>query len=437
MTRLGSVLVATAVIQLLVLRRLRFDAFIIAIVLAGMALDVHYWSYTPVAERNYDAASHIEYIQSIADGFRLPEATSCVACGHPPLYYALAALWSKSVALATGLTLELGLQWLSLLLFFSFVVFSLLVFRSCTRDTWRVRIAAALVVFWPSSILNSIRVHNDALASPLMLAAMYFTAEWDKSARSRDFSAALAFSALALMTKASGYAVATTLLLFIVLKVRSAEGRPLALRQLASAVGVLGGTGLLMMTLRASRSPRTPCQLLLGAACNSRYVPPLPDSPSRFLSFHLHDFVTRLAVVPEDPVLNRAAKSSLFGVIALGEPFMDARHERLASCLSAGLLAMLGACVLGLPVLGRAALRKNRVYLASVAIMVLCLLAFRLRAPNEFHEDFRHIFAALVPACLGYARIVTKSASRSKALPAAGVVLALWMVGASIAFFVQ
>jgi hypothetical protein len=166
-------------------------------------------------------------------------------------------------------------------------------------------------------------------------------------------------------------------------------------------------------------------------------VPPFPDSPSRFLSFHLHDFVSRLATIPEDPFLNRLAKSTLFGVIALGDPLTDARNELLAHWISWALLAMVAVCVVALPVLGRASLRKYRAYIASVAIMVLFLLAFRLRAPNEFHEDFRHIFAALPPFCLCYAAVVVRLGRYSKVAHHAGVALALLMIALSIAFFAR
>ena len=437
MLSFGVILVCTVVIEWLVLFRLRFDRFVSLIVLTGTCLYVDYLTYTSVGDRNYDGASHLAYIESIASSLRLPDVFSCAVCGHPPLYYALAALWSKTVLFGGWMPLELGLQWLSLLLFFVFVVFSLLVVRSCTSRPMTVRLAAALIVFWPSSIINSVRVHNDALASPLMLAAMYFTAEWDKNGRTKDFSAALVVSALALMTKASGYAVATALLLFAALRLGSSGERSRSLKQFITAAGVLGATGLLAIALRASRYPRTPCQLILGSACNGRYVPPLPDSPSRFLSFHFYDFVTRLGTVPEDPILNRLAKSSLFGVMPLGDPFGGADHELLARWLSGGLLAMVAVCLVALALLGRAALRRHRAYLGSVAIMVLFLLAFRIRAPNEFHEDFRHIFAALVPFCLGYAAFVVRLGRYSKLLHSVGVGLAILMIAWSFAFFAR
>jgi len=433
---IGVLVISTLLLELAVLRRLRFDWVVVAIVLTGTLLDLHYLTYTSVDQRNYDGPSQLEYIQSIASTWRPPEVFSCVACGHPPLYYVLGALWTKTVLLGGWLPLELGLQWLSLLLFFAFVVFALLLVRRGTTRLATLWLSAALVVFWPSSIINSVRVHNDALASPLMLAAIYFIAEWDRDGRAEDFRAALGVCTLALLTKASGYAVASALLLVIALRFR-ATGVRKSLAQFAVSVLVFGTSELLVTALRVSRMARTPCQLILGSACNGRYRPPIPDSPSRFLAFHVHDFVGRLATVPEDPFLNRFAKSSLFGVQPLGDPFTDAGHELLGRLLSVGLLLMVGVCLFALPRLGRTGLHRYRAYLASVALMLLSLLAFRLRAPNEFHEDFRHIFAALVPFCFAYAAIVTPVGGRPKWWHGAGLALALLMIAGSVLFFAR
>ena len=175
----------TVSVELYVLRRLRFGWFIVATVLAGTLVNLNYLAYTSVYERNYDAPSHVLYINAIAEHLRMPTESICTACGHPPLYYALAALWSKVVLAGGWIPQELGLQWLSLLLFFGFVVFSLLILRTTIEQSKTMWLAAALVVFWPSSIINSVRVHNDALASVLMVASMYFTSQWDRRGRRR------------------------------------------------------------------------------------------------------------------------------------------------------------------------------------------------------------------------------------------------------------
>jgi hypothetical protein len=89
-------------------------------------------------------------------------------------------------------------------------------------------------------------------------------------------------------------------------------------------------------------------------------------------------------------------------------------------------------------------LRRHRVYLGGTFILFASLIAFRVRAPNELHEDFRHIFPALVPFCLGYAKILERleRSARSpswllRGLRGTGVAIGLSMVLASAAFFTQ
>ena len=74
--------------------------------------------------------------------------------------------------------------------------------------------------------------------------------------------------------------------------------------------------------------------------------------------------------------------------------------------------------------------------------MFAFLVAFRVRAPNEFHEDFRHIFPALVPFCLGYTKIFERLGRSSgnpsrlhRGLRGAGVAIGVSMVVGSAAFF--
>jgi 4-amino-4-deoxy-L-arabinose transferase-like glycosyltransferase len=376
-------------------------------------------------------------VQSLAQDLRVPDVYACVACGHPPLYYALAAAWSRGLGVGGWVPLELGLQWLSLLLFFGFVVVALLILRSCTQRPATLRLAAALIVFWPSSVINSVRVHNDALASLLMLTAMYFIAEWDRRERDRDFYAALIASALALLTKSSGYAVAATLVLFAVLRLRSTGLRRESLRRCAVAIVVLAGVGFLAVGLRQSRNPTILCQKVLGHACDGRYVPAIPDSPRRFVSFDVRTFLRRIDTVPADPFPNRLAKSALFGVTPLGEELGDERHQWLATLLSGLLLAMGAFCLVALPALRGARLRDCRAYWVSTVVLFAFLVAFRIRAPNEFHEDFRHIFPALVPLCLGYATAVERVRLVSRGLHFVGVAVALLMITSSAAFFLR
>jgi FtsH-binding integral membrane protein len=195
------------------------------------------------------------------------------------------------------------------------------------------------------------------------------------------------------------------------------------------------------MGLRESRNVRTACQHVLGTACDGRYVPAVADRPSRYFYFDLARFVTRPDTLSPDPTrdyfLNRVAKSSLIGVAPLGEELTSKRHRALSAVMSALLLVMVAACAAAAPFLQAAHVRKYRVYFVTSIITLVFLVAFRARAPNEFHEDFRHIYPALVPFCLAYAAVVAKAHRKAKALGWAGLAVGIAMVASSAAFFLR
>jgi hypothetical protein len=141
--------------------------------------------------------------------------------------------------------------------------------------------------------------------------------------------------------------------------------------------------------------------------------------------------------VPTDPFLNRFLKSILFGVQPLGEDFAGSRYPVIATILSALLLVTILVCAIGMVRLPPESLQKYRVYLAAPVISFVFLVGFRILAPNEFHEDFRHIFPALAPFCIGYAKTVARFGHASKALAYAGAGAALAVVGSSLAFFLR
>ena len=156
----------------------------------------------------------------------------------------------------------------------------------------------------------------------------------------------------------------------------------------------------------------------------------------------------RMDTLPDDPehdyFLNRLAKSSLFGVMPLGDELAGRRQQTLAVAMSVLLLTMVASCLIALPFSSGGSLRHYRVYLGATLIMLAFLVAFRVRAPNEFHEDFRHIFPALVPFCLAYAKIFERLGRSSgkpswlrQGLRGTGIAVGLSMVVASAVFFAR
>jgi len=192
---------------------------------------------------------------------------------------------------------------------------------------------------------------------------------------------------------------------------------------------------------RKSMPPHTLCQKVLGRACDVPRESFVGNRPINYLGFDLQDFASgtsSLAYPPrEDYFWNGLAKSSLYGVMPLGKDFEGARYDRLAVVMNLLLLAMAAVGLVALPFVRPLHWRSYRVLVLACASMLILLLALRIRVPTPFHEDFRHIFPALVPLCLLYAKVVERLGRWSAWLYQAGVALGLLMIASSIAFFVR
>jgi hypothetical protein len=81
----------TGVAMVAIMHRLGFDAWVITLVVAGMALYLLYLGYTAPEQRNYDARGQHRYLLYIASHAALPPPSYCNVCYHPPLYYVVAA----------------------------------------------------------------------------------------------------------------------------------------------------------------------------------------------------------------------------------------------------------------------------------------------------------------------------------------------------------
>jgi hypothetical protein len=124
-------------------------------------------------------------------------------------------------------------------------------------------------------------------------------------------------------------------------------------------------------------------------------------------------------------------------VIPVGEQLRSGRHKALAVLIRLQLLAMVAVCMVAPPFMREVHFRRYRAYLGAAVIMFIFLVAFRIRPPNQFREDFRHSFPALVPFCLSYATIVERLGRVSRVLHQAGIAIGLLMVTSPVVSFAR
>src|SRR4051794_35382636 len=148
---------------------------IVLIILLGLLLHILYLSYTPYNVREHDVPAHLDYIKYVATNWRLPDR-------HPadgeeyfqaPLYYIIAAVVYK-ISGNASLDYHRVLQGLSLVFFTVCLIFGVLLFQRVCKTKWLFFTSTALLVFWPSGIIDSVRVSNDPMYDMVSVIAMYF-----------------------------------------------------------------------------------------------------------------------------------------------------------------------------------------------------------------------------------------------------------------------
>lgn len=189
------------------------------ILAAGIALRLLYVLLSTIYERQYDISEwdlsagyaggggHLGYIHYLYEYGHLPDMNPATVYqfSHPPLHYALTALWLKgaSIFVKDPAVLAESIQILPLLYGIGILVcFAKILDLTGLRG--RGRSAALLIIaFHPSLILLSGSVNNDALALLLTLLTVYFLMRWARERKMRTVLWLALCLGLGIMTKLS------------------------------------------------------------------------------------------------------------------------------------------------------------------------------------------------------------------------------------------
>ncbi len=430
-----------AVLLLTTLRRLKFDVWLMAIVVCATLLYLNYATYTDISERNYDGLSFFYYPNFLVEHGRLPPATSCQACVHPPLYAVLGAI-SIDVAKWTGLSSpQCALQGLSLLLSLTFVILGVQTIKCFSVNSVAQRFGALLLAFWPSCITQSIRAHDDVLLSCLCAGVLFCLVRWQKSDQFSHFAWAIALTSLAVFTKANAYA--WVVLLLIVVMARAARDKLAWHRvgQASLAWLVLVVSVVSAAEMRAAKAGTQACHRIIGSICNISNEHFVGNAWVNYLGFDIRYFLTQPFLIsdPYDPTrdyfVNMLLKSSLFSAMPLGPEFDDRLSAALAIVFSYLALGLLLYLLLGLPVAVVRGIGRHWILLLASLLMLGQLVALRIKVPLSLHADFRYVFPLLVPVAVCYSKLLEFWQSRLRVLFLGGCLLATAVAVSSIIFF--
>lgn len=204
--------------------------------LAGLLLRVAYVLYTPYTMRQHDSYAignsegHLAYIQYFLDhGLALPDfdPREVFQFYHPPLHHILAALWVKlNTLLGVGFTQAVeNIQ--ALTLFYTSCA-TLCIYRIFQEFELRgkgLAIAWAITCFFPTFLLLSGYLNNDALCVMLMLATLLYAIRWYKRPSMRGILCIAVALGLGMMAKTNAAILAPALALLFLLKLIEDRGK--------------------------------------------------------------------------------------------------------------------------------------------------------------------------------------------------------------------
>ncbi|MFT3766655.1 MAG: glycosyltransferase family 39 protein [Minicystis sp.] len=425
--------------------RARFERGVIVILLAGLGFYFAYLGYTSFGERNYDGGPQLQYIEYIAQHHERPPANHCLICHHPPLYYGTGALVFAACKATRLVEPAQGLQLFGLVLFMVFLGYGVRTAERLLRDRRDVRLATALMVFWPYSVHNSVRLHNDSMVCAWMAAAVFHVVRWAQEERPRDLYLAAGFTALGLLTKSSAYALVPVLLALLAVRFfRSQDKLRFTSRGLV-AVSILAGA--LLLNARGKETPKMKdaplCHKILGNACDIEKGLLVGNKITNYVYLDLPSFVKEPYALAQREgsgrqyFWNHLLKSSLFGThntVADRETAYELNRvvAGIMNVLMLGMIAYLGA---GLVTLRKRGLRRWAVVILNLASCLAFMIGFRALIPAPHHSDFRHVFHAVILVSIAYAATVAHFRARRPALAQVGRILAIPFLGLSIFYF--
>jgi hypothetical protein len=371
----------------LLLRRAGAGRWAFAALGLGTLLRVVFWAGTPWDWLAHDAAGHLEYVQLLAERWRLPGIAEGWQTYQPPLYHAIAA--------ALGLVTPRALQNLGLVVSIATLAVGLGIVRLAVPDRLRAGLPVAFLFFaaHPSLVLAAPRVNNDGLSTLLGFAAVLFALRGRRGGRTLDWALAAAAAGLALLTKNVGFLLLPILGILVLLEPTRDWRSKVRIGVVSIAiVSLLSGW---LVVRRFGGEAQRDLVANVGALSPSLAV---EVTPATLLAFHPARMIREPYVNPfvagpaRDRLGEYVLRSSLFGEFTFARVPIGLARALLGLATAIALLASLGAA---------REIRRHRVDATAMAVVALVVVlgavAYLPAAPYATSMDFRYLTLLLLP----------------------------------------
>lgn len=391
--------------------RLRW--FQLPLIICSLLPIAMYWSVTPYSVRTHDAVGpggHFDYVVQVAEKLALPSPAAGWTFYHPPLYYVAGAAVYK-VAGFFACSHEVALQAYSLGLWLLAIAAFAGTLRMALRGRpWTLAVATLALAFWPSAMIHSIRIGNDAMLVAMVAVTCFFFVRWWRLNRFADLGFMGLFGGLSFLSKTNASAVVAAMGCLVLwrLLMQGQRGRKPNIRGFALfSFLILTGLALSLANNIHSYSKGEVKSWFISNSDGLNRSLMVPVSVKAFLPLDVPTFVTEPWMSPWDDAVGRTnfwnylLRTSLTGEFS----FAGSKVTTVIAYLWGSLLLALFALALarGWPKSMRAAYRQSPWVLLAF-FWVASLMVLRIKLPFACSNDFRYIWPVLVPALVWFAR---------------------------------
>ena len=396
----------------------------------GLIISISYFFETPFFIRGHDVSGHIDYIRYIVTNHKLPESEAGSEFYHPPLYYIIAAIYYNYIRII-GLPIYYAyhaLQLLSLLFFQGFILTSIKIFKLLLIDDNNSAhsesdgigikktvfiLLSAMVIFWPSGIIHSVRIGNDCLMYFLFSLSVFYLIKWYKIDANKFLYLSSFYAALAIITKTNALLVAGLVILSIFIKYIFTDKKNkynIAFLKKSGIVFIILISGILIAigpSLQKYFFSNDKNHILVK---NSHGLPKeleVGNEIKNFINFDTYTFAYKPYTNAYDDNLGRQYfwnylfKTSLFGEFSFNRitnnnTLKEEPNFTLAKIVSFSFLFLLIIVVIGL---GYAIIhrKENFVMILLFFLLLAGALLFKQSIPKSCSNDFRYIFPFIIP----------------------------------------
>lgn len=330
----------------------------------------------------YDIPGHIDYIKYIVSNLSLPKPYDCWECFQQPFYYLSAIPFYK-------LGNIFGLQLYSLIIYYSFIFVSILIFTHVLNKKHAL-IASCLILFWPSGSIHSARVGNEVLLYLVVSISLYFLIVWWKTSDKNLLIKSIFFMLLGILIKTS--ALIMLPVIFITYLIKNGLSKKIFY---FSVILFLAVAFTMIINQRYLFFGNKQDNWLVGNWSGIPKSSYIGNKLENFTNFDVLAYIQHPNINPSRDeggrqfFWNYFIKTSLFGELTIYHPI----QQKLAKIISIIMLVLITYLIIGI-------FNTKKLYIPLLLTLLIFLVAaiiYRIVFPCPCTNDFRFVYPVVVP----------------------------------------